>query len=213
MILSPGKINKHINLYYKIILTWIFLPLNILHAQSNNDSIFSAAAITNFQLRDVAANNTILLKANKSEAQKLMLFIFLSPECPLCKNYSNSLSNLYNKFSKQVNFYGIVPGKAYSADEIKKFKQDYNIPFELLVDHDEKLTKYLQAVVTPQVILLNNNFELLYKGAIDNWLQALGKQRVKATEFFLQDALQQSLSNEKILIKRTKAVGCRINDY
>jgi hypothetical protein len=44
-------------------------------------------------------------------------------------------------------------------------------------------------------------------------LQALGKQRIKPTAFFLQNALQQSLSNQTIFLKRTKAVGCRINDY
>jgi peroxiredoxin len=213
MKLSSAIKNKCIKTFYTVIVVWIFFPLNIIHAQGNNDSVFDAAIIANFQLQDAAVNKTIFLKVGENESQKLLLFIFLSPECPLCKNYSNTLNSLYHQLSRQVCFYGIIPGKAYSADEVKKFKEQYNISFQLLIDHDEKLTKYLQAVVTPQVLLLNNDFQLLYKGAIDNWLQALGKQRVKPTEFFLQNVIQQSLSNETILIKRTKAVGCRINDY
>jgi hypothetical protein len=83
----------------------------------------------------------------------------------------------------------------------------------LFIDSDKKLTTYLHATVTPQVILLNDKGELKYKGAIDNWAVSLGKQRVTTTQNFLDDALQQSLSDKTVLTKRTKAVGCRINDY
>ncbi len=70
----------------------------------------------------------------------------------------------------------LFPGKAYSNEEIKKFKQKYNIQFPLLIDYDKKLTSYLHAAVTPQVILLNNKYQLVYKGAIDNWCNRLANK-------------------------------------
>jgi peroxiredoxin len=197
----------------KFFFVWILLLLNfVTNAQSNNDSVFSSATISKIQLQSADANEKFFLN-NKQNTKPFTLFIFLSPDCPLCRNYSGALDSLYSQYKNQVHVYGIIPGKAYSNEEVKQFVHEYDIQFPLLTDYDKKLTAYLHAVVTPQVILLDNKFQLVYKGAIDNWVQSLGKQRVKATQFFLSDALQQSISNQTVLVKRTKAVGCRINDY
>lgn len=181
-----------------------------LTARGNNDSVFKKTIFRSLYLTEASDNKKELLKES---TKKLNLFIFLSPECPLCKRYSSFLKNLYQQYHGDVEFYGIIPGKAYSADEVKKYKQEYSIPFSLLIDENKELSNYLQASVTPQVILLNNNYEMVYKGAVDNLLMQLGKQRIKATEDYLVNAIAQSLHNEKISVKRTKAVGCRINDY
>jgi peroxiredoxin len=196
----------------KFILVLTVLFFNNTKAQNNNDSVFNSTAISKIQLQNVEANEKFSFN-DKQNTRPLILFVFLSPECPLCQNYSGVLNNLYKQYNNHIQMYGIVPGKAYSNEEIKKFKQEHDIQFSLLIDYDKKLTSYLHAVVTPQVILLNNKYQLLYKGAIDDWAVSLGKQRVKTTQNFLHNALQQSLSNETLLIKRTKAVGCRINDY
>jgi len=197
----------------KFFFVWILLFLNfVTNAQSSNDSVFNEALISNIQLQNADANTKLFLR-DKQSPKPFTLFIFLSPDCPLCKNYSGTLDSIYNQYKDKVQVYGIIPGKAYSNEEIKQFIREYDIPFPLLTDYNKKLTAYLQAVVTPQVILLNNKYQLVYKGAIDNWVVSLGKQRVKTTQNFLHDALQQSLSNQTVLIKRTKAVGCRINDY
>ncbi len=196
----------------KFILVCIILFFNNAEAQNTNDSVFNATAISKIQLQSIDANEKFFVN-DKQTTKPLTLFVFLSPECPVCQNYSGVLNNLYKQYSTHIQMYGIIPGKAYSNEEIKKFKQEYDIQFPLLIDYDRKLSAYLLAVVTPQVILLNDKYQLLYKGAIDNWAVSLGKQRVKTTQNFLHDALEQSLSNETVLIKRTKAVGCRINDY
>lgn len=179
--------------------------------QQKNDSVFNAVFISKIALNTTDGKSFYLNGENNQNLQTLL--IFLSPECPLCKNYSPVLNDLYKQYSGQVNIYGIIPGKAYAAKDVEVFQNDNNIPFLLLTDTHKKLTQYLQATVTPQVILLDKNYRLLYKGAIDNRLQSLGKQRLKPTAFFLNDALQASLSNKTIPIKRTKAVGCIINDY
>ena len=196
----------------KYILVWVVMFFNNANAQNNNDSVFNSTAVSKIQLQSIDANEKFFFN-DKQNTKPFTVFVFLSPECPLCQNYSGVLNNLYKQYNSHIQMYGIIPGKAYSNEEIKKFKQQYDIQFPLLIDYDKKLTSYLHAVVTPQVILLNNKYQLLYKGAIDNWVVSLGKQRVKTTQNFLHDALQQSLSNETVLIKRTKAVGCRINDY
>jgi peroxiredoxin len=204
-------INKKHCLFLKWIFACTILFFNTAAAQLTNDSVFSAAAISTIQLHEVQTNKNIYLKKQQDKAFRL--FVFLSPECPLCQNYSAKLNDLSRHYGANVITYGIIPGKAYSNDVIKNFIEQYNIQFPLLIDHDKKLTSYLHAVVTPQAILLNDKNQLVYKGAIDDWAVSLGKQRVTTTKYYLRDALQQSLSDKTVLIKRTKAVGCRINDY
>ncbi len=212
MISIDKRIKFRVNSFGIVTVMFFLLLVQNVAAQQKNDSVFSAAIIAKIALMPADAGKSFYLNADKS-ANPETLLIFLSPECPLCQNYSSVLNDLYKQYSDRVNIYGIIPGKAYSAIDVKTFQKDYHIPFPLLTDSHKELTQYLQATVTPQVILLDNKYRLLYKGAIDNRLQSLGKQRLKPTAFYLNDALQASLSNKIISIKRTKAVGCIINDY
>ncbi len=206
---------KRIRIYYYrfgVLILCFFLFVDKAAAQQKNDSVFDAGIIAKIALSDADAGKSFYLNEQRNR-ERFTLFVFLSPECLVCKNYSPVLNELFQQYSGQVNMYGITPGRTYSSDDIKKFRQEYDISFPLLIDQNKKLTQYLQATVTPQVILLNDDYQLLYKGAIDNRMHALGKQRIKPTTFFLDDALQECLSNKIISVKRTRAVGCIINDY
>jgi len=181
-------------------------------AQPLNDSVFQYSTIASVKLIDAAANKTSTLK-NTVAAQPLLLFVFLSPECPLCKNYSAVLNDLQHRYNNTVQFTGIIPGKTYDAATVNAFARKYKIAFPLLIDPAKKLTDYLHGTITPEVILLNNQYELVYKGAIDNRVTQLGAQRWKATENYLSDAVSQYLQHTVIAVKRKKAIGCLINDF
>jgi len=181
-------------------------------AQPLNDSVFQYSTIASVKLIDAATNKTSTLK-NTAAAQPLLLFVFLSPECPLCKNYSPVLNELQRQYDKTVQFVGIIPGKTYNAATVNAFAHKYKIAFPLLIDPAKKLTDYLHGTTTPEVILLNNQYELVYKGAIDNRVTQLGAQRWKATENYLSDAVSQYLQHTVIAVKRKKAIGCLINDF
>ena len=190
----------------------LIIVMSCLHVNAQtNDSVFSATTLFAIILLNADNNQSGYLL--KTASEKPCVYIFLSPECPLCKNYAVTLNNLHRQFKDEVRFYGIIPGNAYSSKEIKAFASNYQINFPLLTDSNKILSNYLQASITPQVILLDKKQHLLYKGAIDNWAVSLGKQRLQPTQFYLKDALEKSLQNELITIKRTKAVGCKINDF
>jgi thiol-disulfide isomerase/thioredoxin len=182
------------------------------YAQSKNDSVFSQVFLSSLRFTDTKAGKIIQLQ-NGIAADKPVLFIFLSPECPLCRNYSLVLNKLYGEYADRVRFYGIIPGKTYNAETVNSFARKYKIAFPLYVDRELKLSRYLHATATPEVILLSKSSELLYKGAIDDWFADIGKQRARTTRNFLRDALDQQLEGKTVSIKRTKAVGCYINDY
>jgi len=138
-------------------------------------------------------------------------FIFISPECPLCENYTVTLKALKKEFdSKGVNIIGIVPGKFYSTDEVKTFLKKYDLEIQVLMDTNYAFCSFFQAEVTPEVFLVNSKGETIYEGKIDNWMYALGIKRRTTTEHYLRDAIQATLNNTEILIKKTEAVGCII---
>lgn len=174
-----------------------------------NDSAFNLKLIYKLQLKD--CNGRV---ANLSEDKTpLSLFIFLSPECPLCKNYSLVLNQLHNDYKKQVNIYGIVPGKTYSPETVDQFKKEYKIVFPLYIDAQKKLSNYLKATVTPEVVLLNNKGFVVYRGAIDDWVVELGKKKIKATNEYLREAVFQYLHQQPVAIKKVSPKGCLINEY
>ncbi|MBE5319204.1 redoxin domain-containing protein [Pedobacter sp. MR2016-19] len=141
---------------------------------------------------------------------KSVVIVFLSPECPLCKNYLPGLVNLRNS-NKSINFYGVISGTSYSLKEINKLKNEYGINFDLLIDRDKGLSKYLGATTTPEVFLINKMGAITYSGLIDNWSSSLGQKRLVITEKYLEEAIKD-LSNGKQIFKKTIPVGCLIND-
>ena len=70
---------------------------------------------------------------------KTVVYLFLSPECPLCRNYAPIVSQLSAKY-KDVQFYGIVSGRTFTKEEVKAYVRDYKIPFPVLMDVAKNIT-------------------------------------------------------------------------
>lgn len=172
----------------------------VLHAQSTRE-IF---------LWDVAQNKRTTIPKNENFHK---LIVFLSPHCPMCKSYTKLLREFSEEYDRQLVIYGVFSGKGDADEDILTFKEKYRLKFDLLRDAEFQLTHLYQATVTPEVVLLNKQNKVVYQGAIDNWLEGLGKQRIRATKTYLKDALAESLINLPVHLARTEAQGCIINDY
>ena len=181
------------------------------YAQLKNDSVFTQRALSSIRLLDIGQRRPAWVRADANAARPV-LFVFLSPECPLCQNYTSVLNKLDREYAGKIRVYGIIPGRSYLPAEISAFARKYKIAYPLLMDSSLSFCHYLQASTTPEAILLSPGNELLYKGAIDNWYKALGRNRLKATEFYLQNAIDRYLKQEPSSLKRTIPVGCLIND-
>ena len=190
-----------------LILSWLTCSAFAVLAQAQQDSFPAFQSLASSALVQVSAERQALSPKGFS------VFIFLSPECPLCQNYSSVIRSLKEKFHAQVNFYGIFPGTAYTRADIQSFEEKYKTAVPMFLDSKFRFTRYVQATATPQVILLAEDGRLLYSGAIDDWMAAPGKKRVKANTHYLEDALEEVLVSGDVTLKRTKAIGCKINDY
>ncbi len=163
--------------------------------------------------------NKIALESNGKKAfietgkSALTVIVFLSPECPLCKNYSLTLNSLYEKYKSTVQFYGLVPGRTYSKETVAAFASEYKIGFPVWIDQKKEFSIAVQATVTPEVVVLDKANNIIYRGAIDDWVQALGKKKLKPQQLYLADALAQYLQTKSVLVKQTSPVGCLINEF
>ncbi len=156
--------------------------------------------------------SSIALKAS-AQTDSLMVYIFLSETCPICKSTTPELQSLYSDYSsKGIAFTGVFPNKSVSSIETREaFASKYKLKFPLIGDPEHALTNQLNAQITPEVFVVRiKNNELIYRGLIDNSYIRVGKRRSITTAFYLRNALEQYLLGQISNIKSTEAVGCFI---
>jgi thiol-disulfide isomerase/thioredoxin len=139
------------------------------------------------------------------------VLIFLSPECPLCQNYTVTINQLQSEFQdEKIAFLGVVSGEFYSTSAIEGFLIRYDLDLPIIMDPELKLANHFDASITPEAFVINQSGETQYRGAIDNWAISLGKKRLTITERYLADAIRARLNGMKIEPKKTEPVGCFI---
>ena len=178
-----------------VLLLILLLPFAPLQAQSDWQKA---------PLRDTSG----AIRHLRLPGKKILVVLFLSPECPLCKRYVPRLRELQQAFRDEAVFAGIIPGKSYSLNAIKAYQNDFQIPFVLLKDDNLSFSRSLKTSVTPEVMLIGPDGAMLYRGLIDNGMAFPGKQRTVITEHYLADALMK-----KNKLTSTTPIGCLINDF
>jgi peroxiredoxin len=168
----------------------------------------AAWAQQSFELKDLKENPVVLKETFSGKAR---VYIFLSPECPLCQSYSLTLRNLYDQYhQKGIEMIGIIPGADFTTAQIIEYRIKYKIPFTLLKDEKFLIVRKYKGTTTPEVVVVNGAGMLMYQGRIDNWAYELGKKRNVITEHDLQNVLELIATNKPVKVTRTKPVGCFI---
>lgn len=143
------------------------------------------------------------------KSNKATIIVFLLSDCPASQSYTLTLNKLAKKYIKNnVELIGVFPGTFSIDDELRKFKSQYKINFELVKDPEMKLAKHLHANIGPSCFLIDEAGNVVYKGRIDDLLFSIGKKRQVITENNLDDAIQCLITNKPIKIAETKAIGC-----
>jgi mono/diheme cytochrome c family protein len=135
------------------------------------------------------------------------VFIFLSTECPLAQRYSLRLSRLHEDFSPRgVSFFGVYANADETRQTVAGLAREANMPFPLVKDVHGYLARKLGATMTPQVLVIDSQQILRYRGAIDdNRLE----NRVKRS--YLRDALMALLAKRPVEVAQTDSHGCTLH--
>jgi len=159
--------------------------------------------VENFTLKDYDGKKHSLSDYKDSKA---IVIIFIATQCPVSNAYNERMENLYNTYkNKGVSFIGINSNKAELLTEIKSHAKSNGLTFTILKDEKNVIADKFEASVTPEIYVLNPNFEVLYQGRIDD---SRREKDVKSTDF--KKALDEILDGKPVSVPKTKAFGCTI---
>ena len=159
--------------------------------------------IENFSLPDYNGKSHTLSEYTSSKAIVLM---FISTQCPVSNGYNERMEQLQKEYgAKGITFLGINSNKAESMDDVKAHAKEHGFTFTILKDSKNVIADKLQASVTPEIFVLNKNFDVLYHGRIDD---SRRESEVKTKD--LQWALDAILAGKPVSVQETKAFGCSI---
>lgn len=167
------------------------------------NSIAGPDKVENFSLKDYNGKEHQLNDYKNSEA---IVVMFIATQCPVSNAYNERMEKLYEDYkSKGVAFIGINANKQESVAEIKEHAKEHNLNFVILKDVNNVIADKFEASFTPEIYVLDKNFDVLYHGRIDD---SRREENVKSRD--LRNALDEILQNKKVTVKETKAFGCTI---
>lgn len=159
--------------------------------------------VENFKLKDFNGKEHQLSDYKDSKA---IVIMFIATECPVSNAYNKRMENIYNLYkNKGVSFIGINSNKAESVSDIKSHAESNKLTFTILKDEKNIIADKFGASVTPEIFVLDRDFNVLYHGRIDD---SQREQNVKSKD--LQTALDEILNGKSVSTPKTKAFGCTI---
>ncbi len=180
-------INKFVVLFF-VVMTAVF---------ANPDKV------DNFTLKDYNGKE---YKLSDFKDSKAIVIIFVATQCPISNAYNSRMAALNKEYKeKEISFIGINSNKQESIEEIKTHAAENKLDFVILKDQNNIIADKFKASFTPEVYVLNKDFEIMYHGRIDD---SRKEEDVKTKD--LRKALDEILAGKKVEISKTKAFGCTI---
>lgn len=171
--------------------------------KSDENDISSSSAYNDFKLKDYNGKEYSLSDFKDSKG---IVVMFIATQCPVSNAYNERMVALYNDYKpKGFAFVGINSNKQESVEEIKGHSQKHHFEFPVLKDWNNVIADRFDASVTPEIYILNSNFEELYHGRIDDTRR---ESDVKSQD--LRAALNEILAGKLVSNTETKAFGCTI---
>jgi len=141
-----------------------------------------------------------------NDEQRVRVFIFLSTECPISNGFLKTLNALQERFAERtVDFYGVLADSSVTRQQAVNHFSEFKVVFPILFDASGLLLRSLKPTHVPEAFVLDGRGQLIYRGAIDNSWEALGRRRPRAEQEFLADAISAALSQKPLA-----PVGCLI---
>ena len=181
------------------------LPIVAPPESNSPQALPSAAPNSLAALRDIHDHDIAWDKNSK-----LRVYAFLGCDCPVAKLYARRLEELCKRFASHgVEWVGVISNPQDSIEDIEHFAQEIEVTFPFIKDSDQSLAESLKISRTAEVVLVDAQNEVLYRGRVDDQY-APGITRSKTTREDLAMAIDSALEGNTPEIAVTEPVGCRI---
>jgi peroxiredoxin len=171
-------------------------------------------AVQDFTARDANGSTFSLSGIDRN---KVVVIAFLGVDCPLAKLYAPRLVELAHKYeARGVVFVAVDANRQDSVAAMAAHARRQGIGFPFLKDLRRTIAARLGATRTPQVVVLDRERKICYRGRIDDQFGFMPKnpassyRRTQSEHNDLQRALDEVLAGKQISVPETDAVGCLI---
>jgi len=148
------------------------------------------------------------LKLSQNDRGVIRAFVFLSTSCPISNSYIPELNRLAATLPHGVELYGVISDPYTTRENAVKHFTEYEAKFPILFDASELMRSSLQPTHVPEAFVLDSVGAVVYRGAIDNAYESIGRRRINVEKRFLADAISSVAVGRKPSLSQTKPVGC-----
>jgi thiol-disulfide isomerase/thioredoxin len=142
--------------------------------------------------------------------QKAYVLVATSTTCPLVQRYLPRLAELDKAYAGQgVQFLAVNVGPEDSIMDMAEQAIEYDVPFHFVKDIDNAAIKALGLTRTPEVVVLDAERKLRYRGRIDDQYR-LGGVKPEVTRSDLKEAIDDVLAGQDVEVATTPVDGCKI---
>src|SRR5215204_3124375 len=141
---------------------------------------------------------------------KACVLVFTTTSCPLVQRYLPGLKELSAAYrDRDVQFVAVNVGADDSIKDIALQALEHQVDFPFVKDFDGQCARALGVQRTPEVVLLDADRHIRYRGRIDNQYR-LGGVKPSADRHDLKEAIDDMLASRKIKKPETPVDGCAI---
>lgn len=163
--------------------------------------------IANVSFKDIRAVPRSLNDFGKPRA---VVLVFTTTGCPLVQRYLPRLEELSRRHaSNSVQFAAVNVGPDDTIADMALQALEHRVFFPFVKDTDGSCARALGVKRTPEVVVLDAQRRLRYRGRIDDQFR-LGGAKPAATRNDLATALDDLLALRDLTVKETSVDGCAI---
>jgi len=167
------------------------------------------AVLTDVKMTDVSGKS---LSLEDVKGKNGVLVLFSCNTCPFVKKWEGRYNDL-KAWADKNNVGMIVLNSNYqnrsgddSMEAMQQKAEEHAYSFYYVVDEESRIANAFGGQTTPHAFLFDGDFELAYKGAIDDNYNSADN----VSKAYLKDAIASLGSGEEITITETKPIGCGI---
>lgn len=175
-------------------------------ARASESAVKVGSTIDKLTFKDIRYLTRSLNDFPKSRAYVL---VFTTATCPLVQRYLPTLNKLEKDYrARHVQFVSVNAGDD-SIRALAALAVEYDVAFPCVKDADGSCVAALGVTRTPQVVVLDADRKLRYRGRIDDQYR-IGGTLPQPTRHDLKEALDAVLAGKPVAVAETTVDGCLI---
>lgn len=144
------------------------------------------------------------------DGSRVRVWVFLGCECPVAKMYARRIEELQARFGASgVEWVGVMSNLQDTQEDIARFAKEVGLTIAMVKDEDQALARKWQVTRTAEVVMIDRQGEIQYRGRIDDQYSP-GVTKSKVAREDLAIAIDSVLRGESPQMAITEPVGCKI---